>query len=246
MILRPTYDIIEMTLATPPVANELTYHISYRGNGEVDSKFGFSEGTGNKALIPPQPFFVTVQSIIITNTDTASADVIIQIASGTFRTKIFFATLLPGESLQYDGTRFILPEVAGGGSGGGCTINNYPGVGSVVKQDYVSGEAIDAGQAVFVDTDGLLYIMDITNPTHYGKCIGVAESTVIAGIACVVITHGYTAQIGSGWTAGDIYYIDTTAFLVNTPPIIGWSQQIGVGVDTDIISIDLGTGIEII
>ena len=110
----------------------------------------------------------------------------------------------------------------------------------------IAGETINGGKAVFVDTDGLLYIVDITNPSHYEKCVGIAIQSVIAGDSCNIITSGYTSLLGSGWLPGEIYYISLTGLLTAIPPVIGWCQKIAMGINNDIISINIEKGVELI
>ncbi len=248
MLLTPVTDILEIKLAADVVTNQLSYYISYIENGIMKSKYGLTNNKSNIQLLPAFTTPITVTSILVTNLDTASANVTLQLNNkqmtpGGTRTVILKKLLAPGEIIQYDGNSFEFPSSS---SGGGCIINNYAGTPSATKQDYITGEDVTAGQAVMVDSDGFLYIMDITDSTHFGKCIGVAEQSALTGVACTVIMSGYCSVIGSTWIAGDSYYIHTTGFLINTSPVVGWSQQIGNGVDTDIISVDLGTGIEII
>lgn len=118
--------------------------------------------------------------------------------------------------------------------------------GESEKQRFTAGTIINGGKAVFVDTDGLLYPFDITNPLHYGKCLGVAEQSVVLGDICSVVTSGKSNLIGSGWISGVAYYIDSTGFLTTTPPIAGWLQQVAVGIDTEIISVGILDGIQLI
>lgn len=110
----------------------------------------------------------------------------------------------------------------------------------------VAGEVINSGEAVFIDSDNLLYVMDITDGSHYEKCVGVANQSVITGDICKVTTSGRLSVIGSGWVAGEIYYISSTGILTPTPPIIGWCQKVGVGIDTNTISINIEMGVELI
>lgn len=138
---------------------------------------------------------------------------------------------------------YDFPEASGSSE---VIVNNYLGTSSSIKKDYIAGETINGGKAVMMDSDALIYVFDINNSSHFGKCIGVAEQSVISGDLCTIVGQGVSSLIGSGWTAGSKYYISSTGFLSSTSPILGWCQIVAIGVDTNIISVQLQLGIELI
>lgn len=115
-----------------------------------------------------------------------------------------------------------------------------------LTKKFIAGEIINGGRVVYVNTDEKIYPFDITNPFHYDKYVGVAETSTNSGDVCTVVTYGITMLIGSGWKAGWSYYINSEGFLTDTPPEIGLVKQIGVGVNNDKILIIPVIGFEII
>lgn len=111
------------------------------------------------------------------------------------------------------------------------------GMSNSVGDTYTAGEVISGGKALIMDTDTKVYNMDITNGYHYDKYIGIAAQAAIANDPVKVVTQGKTDVLGSGWIAGNPYYISSTGYLSNTPPVVGFTKQVGVGVNVDIINL---------
>lgn len=131
-------------------------------------------------------------------------------------------------------------------NGPNTIVNNNIGTGTFIKRDFVTGAIINGGKAVWIDSDGLLYPFDITNSSQFGKCIGIAETSALLGETCSVVLSGESNLVGSGWIAGEVYYISSTGFLSTTPPTSGWCQIAGVGIDNEKICVDLQLGLQII
>lgn len=118
-------------------------------------------------------------------------------------------------------------DVSGGGSGSG----------EYLADTFTAGEVINGGKAVIMDTDGLIYVMNITNSAHWYQYLGIAANAANIGDPVTVITHGKTDVLGSGWTVGQPYYIAPTGYLSTSAPTVGYCKQVGVGVSNDIINI---------
>lgn len=110
-----------------------------------------------------------------------------------------------------------------------------------VGDTYTAGEVINGGKALIMDTDSKVYMMDITNPAHYERYIGISAQSAIANDPIKVVSQGKTDVLGSGWLPGVAYYIDATGYLSATPPAVGFTKKVGVGVDNDIIALVNGT-----
>ena len=144
-----------------------------------------------------------------------------------------------GASGDVDTINFIGSNVTASRTGNIVEINISGGSASgiTLRKQYTAGEDINGGKAVIIDTDGKVYSMDITDPSHYQRYLGITEQAVVTNDLVYVITHGEVNTLGSGWIAGMPYYISSTGFLSSTPPTSGNCRQVGVGVDNDKINI---------
>lgn len=115
-------------------------------------------------------------------------------------------------------------------------INNYKAVS--FREDFIAGETISGGKAVWIETDKRIYLVDITNAYHYTRYIGIAETGANAGTKCTVLIEGVTTIMGSGWVPGYPYYIGTNSYLTIIPPTSGLLKLVGVGIDTNTILIN--------
>ena len=122
-------------------------------------------------------------------------------------------------------------------TGNTITVTGSSSSGETVVSTYTAGATINGGKAVIMDTDGLVYPMDITDSNHWYQYIGIAINAALVTDPVDVVTSGKTQFLGSGWTPGVGYYIAATGFLSATPPATGFCKQVGVGVDTDTINI---------
>lgn len=118
--------------------------------------------------------------------------------------------------------------------------------GETITKSFTAGQIINGGKAVRVDTDGKLYLFDINNPSHYGKYVGIAQQSSIVDDPCEVVLRGKAAFGGSGWVAGQDYYIDSTGLLTATPPSTGLVKRVAVGITTDEIVVIEGEEFEAI
>jgi hypothetical protein len=102
-----------------------------------------------------------------------------------------------------------------------------------LKSTYLTGELIQGGKAVILDSDKRLYVFNPSLPTHFRKYVGIAEQTATPSTLCRVVTEGESNYVGSGWIAGSPYYIGPDGYLMTTLPPSGFVKQAGIGIDTD-------------
>jgi hypothetical protein len=121
--------------------------------------------------------------------------------------------------------------------GNTVTVTGSSSSGETLVSTYTAGAIINGGKAVIMDTDGLVYPMDINNSAHWYQYLGVAVNAATASDPVNVVSSGKTQFLGSGWITGVGYYISATGFLSATPPAVGLTKLIGVGVDNDTINI---------
>lgn len=98
-----------------------------------------------------------------------------------------------------------------------------------------AGETIATGIAVIIDADGRVYHYDITNPDHYGKLCGVSRQAALKGNLLDVCVSGELTEAGSGWRAGDMYYVGSGGVLQVEVPATGTPCVIAVGTAADTI-----------
>lgn len=116
-------------------------------------------------------------------------------------------------------------------------VSTSGGSGDAVVIQYNAGQVINGGKAVILDTDGLVYHMDINNSAHWYQYVGISNNAAIIGDPVGITVSGKTNVLGTGWTPGIGYYISSTGVLSSTPPSSGFCKQVGVGIDTDTINI---------
>jgi len=106
---------------------------------------------------------------------------------------------------------------------------------TTVRTNYIAGAMINGGKAVYVDVDKKVYPFDISNPYHYSRYAGIAETSAYTNAPVSVVSDGPSKIIGSGWQAGAPYVIGADGFLTTTVPASGLIKQVGVGIDNDTI-----------
>lgn len=121
--------------------------------------------------------------------------------------------------------------------GNKITINYTGSSTEAIIQQYTAGEVINGGKALYMNADGKVYHLDITDPSTYLQYIGIASQSAILNDPVNVVVQGKTQVLGSGWIAGQRYWIAATGFLATTPPATGLAKAVGVGVDADTINI---------
>lgn len=114
-------------------------------------------------------------------------------------------------------------------------IANISPIDDITK---TSGEIISAGMAVVIETNGLVYKYDIFNYNHAGLSCGIAKTSGIpAGIITIKLASKILTEVGSGWLAGNSYFVGANSLLTIIPPIVGIVKKIatGIGIDTVIV-----------
>lgn len=86
-----------------------------------------------------------------------------------------------------------------------------------------------------------LQLFDYTNPTHYGKCIGVSYNSGGLGDTITVITDDIITGLASG-VFGQVLYAGASGVLTTIPPTIGIVQPVGLGIDGAVL-VHIGTPI---
>jgi hypothetical protein len=114
-----------------------------------------------------------------------------------------------------------------------------------IKKTFPAGATVSSGMALMIDVDGKAYPFDILNSYHYNKYLGVADTAALIDQPCEVVIDGTVTNPGTGWVAGNGYYIGPTSFPSPTPPVAGLVKQIGVGIATDSILLNGGIDVEI-
>jgi hypothetical protein len=109
----------------------------------------------------------------------------------------------------------------------------------------IAGENIEMGQPLYVDTDGEIYIAGNTTFSS-SKVIGFALRDVSEDGLClyskdVIIMLDWTDIFGTEFlTIGDIYFLYTTGMITNTPPVSGYSVNIGEAISATKLQINIG------
>lgn len=102
-----------------------------------------------------------------------------------------------------------------------------------------AGETISSGMAVVIWTDNQVYKYDITDDTHAGLTCGIAKTSGTVGNPMdVTLTGSIHTEVGSGWAAGNSYYIAATSLLTTTPPVVGIVKKIATGLSADTVFIN--------
>ena len=86
--------------------------------------------------------------------------------------------------------------------------------GGMVTGELVAAEAIQAGQAVYINASGQLAVCRANNAANAGLCVGVAFNGGSVGTAITYVISGVT-QAGSELTPGKPVYINTDGTLIN-------------------------------
>jgi len=114
-------------------------------------------------------------------------------------------------------------------SGGGSSSNILSGT---------AGENISGGTVVIIKNDALIYKYDITSEIDYGLTVGISKTAALATESIDIYISGIATEVGSGWSAGEIYYISATSLPTTIFPTTGTVKIIGVGYSVDQILIN--------
>lgn len=85
------------------------------------------------------------------------------------------------------------------------------GTGAVINKDYLAGETITAGQAVYLkESDGKLWKAQADGTAAEAAFIGIALNGAAAGQPVVILTSG-SCTIGATVAVGGVYCVSATA-----------------------------------
>jgi len=104
------------------------------------------------------------------------------------------------------------------------------------SKKYSAGEYIERGSACIMETDGTVYLFDITDSSHTLKYIGVAFNTCSQGQFVEIIQQGFLGWNGAPYQKGVVYYIGLDSKLTSTPPISGTIKAVAVGLPSTVIN----------
>jgi hypothetical protein len=102
-----------------------------------------------------------------------------------------------------------------------------------------AGENISTGMAVVIGSNEFIYKYDITNINHAGLSCGITKTSAITGGDITIVTpENILTDVGSGWSAGNSYFVGINSLLTTIPPTSGINKKIatGIGVDTILIN----------
>lgn len=126
---------------------------------------------------------------------------------------------------------------------GGITNSDWIQLSSLMTG--IAGENIIKGQPLYINTDNKIYIAENTT-FNSSKVIGFALRDVSEGGLClylkdVIMMLDWTDISGTEFlTIGDIYFLSTTGTITNTPPIGGYSVNVGKAISATKLQIDIG------
>lgn len=117
-------------------------------------------------------------------------------------------------------------------SNGASTLPTWQAAsaGSAVTYSTTAGEALSAGDIVYMHTDGKVYKALANGTIAQSRAAGVAQSSVAADAAVNILVSGVETGLSS-LTIGSVYYVDTTAGGVTaTAPATSGDNIVMVGV----------------
>lgn len=110
-------------------------------------------------------------------------------------------------------------------------VKDLISLSNVVGSTQTAGESIDAFQAVFIHTDGNVYIANSNDIEQMGKIIGIASSAKNINESINIISFGKLSGFHS-LHAGFNYYISDMGYLSYIPPTTGFVQIMGIAAST--------------
>lgn len=100
----------------------------------------------------------------------------------------------------------------------------------------LAGEALGAGDLVYIKSDGTVMKSDGDSANAAAKCDGFAARAAAVGEA-VTIMRNVTMRYGSGMTPGARVYVSTNAGLISDATTTGGTAPVGFVVDATRIHI---------
>lgn len=114
---------------------------------------------------------------------------------------------------------------------------------SSITESYQAGESITAGTCVRIGSDGAVYSVQSSMPTHAKTCVGIALADASSGQPCRICPAGFVSLPGvwSFPTIGVPVFIQADGTVAPTVPTTGFVQQVGIVVQSQAILVALDT-----
>lgn len=110
-------------------------------------------------------------------------------------------------------------------------VKSLISLSNTVGSTQIAGESIDDFQAVFIHTDGKVYVANSDDIDQMGKIIGIASSAKGINEEINIISFGKISGLSS-LQGGSNYYISNTGYLSYIPPTIGFVQIMGIALSS--------------
>ena len=111
--------------------------------------------------------------------------------------------------------------------------------------DRIAGETIQGHSVVVSGTDGLIYKVDNTDVSNYGRVLGITDKAYIVSSLMDVISSGVVSDPSFNFNPGSPLFFNSTGQITETPPTTGFLQNIGHAIDATHIIIELKTPIQL-
>ena len=101
----------------------------------------------------------------------------------------------------------------------------------------IAGENITSFKAVII-TNNQAFIYNPDDVTKYNRLVGIANSGAVIGNSIEILTFGILT-VSYAVTVGSTYFANNTGALTTTPNSTGVLQEIGTGISSNSIFIDI-------
>lgn len=132
--------------------------------------------------------------------------------------------------LKFDGFKILKHEGTIVVGGGGSSSNPL-----LVQK--IAGEDITSFKAVIL-SNGQAFIYNSSNIGEYNKVAGIAYTSALQGSLISILLSGILT-VSFPVTNGAVYYATNTGALTTTPNTVGLHQEIGIGISSTEINIDI-------
>jgi hypothetical protein len=120
---------------------------------------------------------------------------------------------------------------------------NGDGLVDKAQGDHIFIEAgaggVSAFAVVMMALDGTVLPGNSSEPSHFGKIIGISNSQKLEGEECDIQASGYIQNDNWNLDPGEAYFLGSGGDLTLTPPDFGFFQKIGVAKDSVTLLIQL-------
>jgi hypothetical protein len=97
---------------------------------------------------------------------------------------------------------------------------------------YTAGEDVGSGKVVYMNA-GKVYLFDPSNPSLYGKILGITKTAALANDNVQVFIGGIATVSGWGLTPGANYYVISNGNISTVPPTGSLQERIGSAIDAN-------------